>query len=313
MRPEIRLAALAGLLLALSAAGTYLSWRSRRAPPPVAAPAVKPAEAARLILSRPGVEIELRRVGDTWRLTRPVGDLADPNPVQDILEGLAALRVGTEVASDPASYPTYGLHEASATRVQVFSSAQAAAVLDGYFGKRALGHDSAYMRFSRERPVHVALGLADYQLERRADDFRERALVKFDRAELERIMIAAGTRRATLVKSTSGWTASGIKLAPDKAESLVERLAGLRVSVFAPESVTPSEHGLDQPALEAELSTKARRVLVRIGKPKPEGGKAKPLYRYARVEGRDALLLIPVGDADAAINALRGAHRPSGG
>lgn len=294
----IILACLLGTLLAVSGWLLVLSQKVTRTQPFAS---INALAARRLLIDGPSQKIVLEKKEDAWRLTAPVSDLADPEPVEDIIAGLRGLTVGLEMSRDASSYSDFEITESSATRVRLFAGESAASAVDVYFGKEALGYDSLYMRSARDQAVHLTTGLGSYRLRRSADELRQRRLIILDKDAWQKIRLT-GTRTLELLKSSSSWSAAG-RSVTHNWEALLNRLAGLRAAEFASGSETPAATGLEKPSLTVEMSSALRAERLIIGKARAEK-KGPALYHYARVEGRPAVL-IGSADADALIREAR--------
>ncbi|MBI5623023.1 MAG: DUF4340 domain-containing protein [Elusimicrobia bacterium] len=291
-----KLAILAAVLAGLCLAAVTLFWFSSRDTSDAPLAKAKAENVSKLQFDRAGVSTVLEREGDSWRLTSPVRDIADPNPVGDVVNALLGLRIGSEVSSEPSSYAEYAVDDASATRVRLYTSESAAPVFDGFFGRKALGYDSLYLRLSSRKPVHLASGVAPYQLDRHPDEFRERGLTRVDRATLESVSLRFDSRTLEIAKSSTGFVVSGAEASPDKVETAVDRILGLRAGDFSDAPTKPSETGLDKPAIEISVRGSARTTRLLVGRSKPGPKGAPSPYRYTQVEGRPALLLVSGAD-----------------
>lgn len=295
-----KIAVLAGFLAALTAAALLIVWRSGRVERETPLRGIKPGEAVEIILERDSSKIVFERKGGQWRLTAPVRDEADQGAVDDLASGLRALTLGSEVSREVDNYVAYDLNESSATRVRLFVSGRAAASLDGYFGKAGLGYDSLYFRFAGEKPVYLTTGVAAYRLNHGAEDFRQRALFDIDRDAILRISARSADSSFEIAKTSGGWTSTPKGLASDKTEQAVSKLAALRAASFALGAETSAETGFDKPLLSVEISGSVKAAKFTVGKPRVEKS-GKPLYRYVRVDGRPAVLLVPAADVEAII------------
>lgn len=302
---------LAAVLAAMGLASTILYWLSVRDTSASPLSKVLEARISKLQIDREGVSTVLEKEGDSWRMTSPTRDSVDSNPVSDILNALLGVRIGAEASSDPGSYPDYAVHEASATRLRLYTADSAAPVFDGFFGRAALGYDSLYLRLAALKPVYLASGVAPYQLDRKPDEFRERDITRVDRATLEAISLRAEGRDIEIRRSTSGFTVSGIEASPDKVETAVDRILGLRVSDFADAADTRAGAGLDRPGLEISIRGTARSTRLLVGKSKPGPKGVTSPYRFAEVSGRSALLLLSAADLESIVDLL-GARATAG-
>jgi hypothetical protein len=219
-----------------------------------------------------------------WRVLSPVDDLADGRNCLELAASLSALTLGPEVSADPASYAAYGLAETTAARVRVYARESAAAALDGWLGKPALGGSLLYFRASREKPVFLAGGPDADALARSPENYRERRLFPEALGRPVSIRLSAGSRALEMTPDDGDWNAA----------------AGLRIAEFA-----DARSSLGAPAFSMEFRGTARASRWDIGGTRPEKGR-KPVYRYARSEDRPGVVaLVPVFDADALLRRLK--------
>lgn len=290
-----KLARLGLAFVLLAGLALLLNLKSRRGPDEVEPLAGVPAaQVVKIELEKQGKSLSLEKTEGVWRLTAPLSDLADSNSVNDLLNGLLQLSLGSQAASDPSSYPTYELNDSSAAHVRVFTQGSAAASFDGYFGKRAIGYDSLYFRRAGEKPVLIASGLSSYQLERTAEDFRERALSRIDRDALVSAALTVGGKSFEIRKDSASWTASGADLERDRLEPIVTALLNLRITRFPPADFDPKPCAFDKPRLSVELRGAAGKSSFQVGRGSDPKAK-KPDHLCVRAEGREA-----VGEISAA-------------
>jgi PAS domain S-box-containing protein len=203
--------------------------------------------------------------------------------------------VGSEVSRDPSGYADYEVNESSAVRVRVYSRASAAPVLDGYFGKAAMG-DSVYFRPSREATVYLAEGVKSYALRQSAEDLRSKAVLSISVGDLKSLKFA-GPNGFSLASSSESWLASGRKLSADQAAELVLSATSLRFMGFAPADTPAGKTGFEKPAADFTAGGAGRTERVIIGR--EEAGR-----RYAKA-GRGTVGFISKSDADSLLKLLK--------
>lgn len=302
MPPRIKI--LASVLAVVATAAAAMVWRSGRVERTQPLAAIKPVSVSRIQLERGGEEIILERRAGAWKMLAPVQDEADSSLLDELVESLGKLTLGSPVSGEASSYVDFDLTEASATRLRLYTRESAAPVFDAYFGKEALGEETLYLRLPREKPVYLATGLDAYPLRRAAQDWRERDLVSIKADLLESLKVRAGKTSFEIRKSSAGWTATGAAISPEKLEPLVRYLCDARVSEFAPRPMPDKKAGLDPPLVLIEAQGISRAARWRLGKARPEAKGRKPLYHYAKAEGREGLFLVSVYDAEAILRSL---------
>lgn len=284
-------ALLAALLAAVLAGLAFLAER-RHGPAEPSRPlaGLKAADVSRIEVQAAGGGFSLERAGGSWRLAAPLQDDAEAAEAERLSGSLRGLALGTEVSRGPEGLAEYGLDEARAVRVRVFSRASAAPLLDGWFGGTAPG-GSVYYRAQGEAPVLLSEGVSAAELRRDAGELRGRALLGIPLGELESLRFS-GPGGFTLTRSSGGWAAQGRRLSPDDASGLVLAAASLRFLEFAPAGA------LCRPELDLSASGAgtAERILV---------GRAQDGRRCARAERRGAAGYVAAADADPLAKILK--------
>jgi hypothetical protein len=281
-----KLAVLAGALALAALLAVSLARRSGRVDRarPLAG---LPADSIRKItIDRKSGSITLEKEGTDWIMTAPVRDRADQDAAAALAHSLPELSLGAEVASEIESYPAYELDEDHAARARVYGG-DPAPLLDGWFGKAALGYDSLYFRFAKEKPVYLSSGLGAFYLGRTAAELRDRSVAGLPKDSVAKIAVKKGAKT---------WT-------PGKDDELAAALLALRFADFA-DSASPKDAGLEAPAFTAELDTGARSETILVGKLRPEKT-GKPLYRFVRAEKRGVTGLVAAADVDAILARLQ--------
>jgi hypothetical protein len=293
MAPK-KIALLALVAAALAGAAALLFWLQRPAEPARPLAKLRASDLARIELDYNGVHAALENSAGAWRLTAPVQDDADDNAAESLSQSLRGLAVGSEVSRDPSGYADYEVNESSAVRVRVYSRASAAPVLDGYFGKAAMG-DSAYFRPSREATVYLAEGVKSYALRQSAEDLRSKAVLSISVGDLKSLMFA-GPKGFSLASSSGSWLASGRKLSADQAAELVLSATSLRFIGFAPADTPASKTGFAKPVVDLTGGGAGRTERVLIGR--EDAGR-----RYAKAE-RGTVGFVSKSDTDALLKLL---------
>ncbi|HVA67469.1 MAG TPA: DUF4340 domain-containing protein [Elusimicrobiota bacterium] len=299
-----RLGILAAILLALCLVIAYFfshSWA-----PAGKAPLAKIGNSIDVIdISGPTGRIALRKNGSAWVMTSPVDDLADPEACGELIKSLSGLTVGESVAENPASYSEYDIQDASATRVTLSAGKPSKTVFDAYFGKTAIGFNSIYLRWPRQKPVYLAEGLSRYMVSKTASDYRDREVFSVPQDSAATVSVNLGRALYTVEKSSSGWAFKVSKRTPQEASDLVDDLYSLRIANFPPLQTPKSEMGFPRPLISVDLSGGGKKEVLVVGHPvKPAMKKQPPAYDYAQVSGRDSAFYLNVYDVNALLRRL---------
>lgn len=293
-----KLAVLVGVLVALTGIATVLRWQARKTESLNPLDGVKPGTVVKMVVDRGAKTYSLEKTDGTWRLTDPVKDLADQEKAEVAVEQLLFLNLGSIVSRKPESYPNYELQEASATRMRLFVSDDPTPAFDGYFGKKGLGFNSLYFRFSREEPVYLTTGISPYALQKTAEHFRDRSLLRLDSGDLKSVSLKAGTTALKLRRSSATWKAEGRLMPAQSVDALISRLLALKAAEFSSED---PKKAFAEPALTAEFESPALKARYTIGSLLKSG---EPRYHFARVDGRKALLLVAAEDVESILKLI---------
>ncbi|HAM36778.1 MAG TPA: hypothetical protein DEB40_12260 [Elusimicrobia bacterium] len=290
MSPK-RIALTALLAAVMAAGGTVLVWRQRPAQPTRPLAKLQVPDLAKIQVDFDQQNLVLEKAAGTWRLTAPLQDEADSAAIDNLAAKLLDISIGSQVAQEASSYSDYELNESSAVRVRIFSRQQAAPLLDGYFGKPAMGTASAYFRHSREPAVYIVEGVEPYLLKRPADELRSRSLMAMGIGELSSLRFEKPSA-FTLSKGSATWTAAGRKLSSDQAAQIVLALTTLRLAGFAPAGATELKPAIAFTAVGQDRS-------VRVLMDKGNAGQ-----RRVSIEGRPAMGLVSQAETDSIFKLL---------
>ena len=292
MTPK-KIAGTAALALALAAAAAFFVWKGKPAEPQQPLAKIKAEDLSRVEIDFNAQEIVLEKTGDAWRLIAPLKDEAEASRADELAQGLLGLSIGSEVSRDAASLPDYALDEPQATRVRVYSKKSAAPVLDGWFGKAAMG-SSVYFRRHREPAVYLAEGVTARLLRRSPDEWRCRNLMSLTLNELDSLHLERGAD-FVIVKSSGGWSTAHQRLNPEESAEIVLTLSSLRFTDFA----TPArKSGLDHPVLIVTASGRGRSEKILIGR--EDAGR-----RWVEVEGRQAFGFVAKAEIDPILKLIK--------
>ncbi len=200
----------AGLVVALVPLVTLLLWDLARGrePAPVAVewPAVVPGEVDGLRVANATGELEARRVGAHWTLTRggdgPV-EPADPDLIGGVLRSFRSpIRPDARVAARVDDPAVYGL--AGEERVEVELSVQGETVLALELG-RALAGGSSFVRPSGEEAVYRARIPGRYRLDRPLDEWRDHRVTALGKGKVVSLTLDSRGRTWHLERRTEDW------------------------------------------------------------------------------------------------------------
>ena len=253
------------------------------------------AEAARKIVVTSGeATLEVVREDGVWRLTD--GHLADPETVDRALDALREIATSDVITDSAERHETYGVDD-SGVRIEVDAGRRNVDLVvgepasDGGTYVRPAGRDTVFRvsaslrhRFPTDAKQWLKLRLADV-----APD--EATRVEIDLAGAEPWAIEPEP-------AGEGWRLVDPSLLPESfrfdataARSLARTAAALRATEIVEEAPAPSETGLEGEHDIVIVQGPDATTIVHLGTATEDNSV------YARVEGRDALMLIPAYQA----------------
>jgi hypothetical protein len=207
------------------------------------------------------VSWEAAREADGWILRAPVRSRANRGKVDSLLESLAALKAKEFLSEDkkPADIKKFGLEK---PEYQV-SLAMPAANKDIVISLHKDG-DKSYAMTSETNKIIAFEGSLPGDLDKKADELREKKVSEFATWEAEKVLVRNGgfelAAAREKVKDEVQWllqtpgkdAADGTKI-----EDFIRKVEGLEAAAFIDNPGNPAAYGLDKPAAEFRVWTKA--------------------------------------------------------
>jgi hypothetical protein len=222
-----------------------------------------------LEITRPQNErVVISKVGEAWRITDPLDAPADQSNIESALNRLADLRITRIVASQPESYARLQVDDANAVKVIVRAGeAKLAELLVGKYGGGV-----TMVRMDERAEVFGASGSLRYAFDRELKSWRNRKVVSFETAEVEKIRFENHRGTFEFERTEDGWNAVRSKptlrdFDPKKVTGLVSTAARLTASDFASEDTSPARAGLSKPKATVILTTKEgpQAIVLEVG------------------------------------------------
>lgn len=223
-----------------------------------------------------GARTVLARTEDGWVLP-DAGDFpADRDKVEQLLERLAGLRLTVPVATSAGARERFRVAEDAHERRLVLEG-DGETLAELYLGT-SQGVRQVHARAGDGEAI-LAVELPTYEAPTDPDDWLDRTVLQFDAATVRAVRLdGLALRRASgSTPEQDGaphWTAEGLpedrSLAPEAVDTLVERLAALRIGGLLGAGEVP---GLDDPVLDVALERDADdAVRYRLGRlPEDDG------------------------------------------
>ncbi len=179
--------------------------------------------------------IELQKIGDEWRLTKPVEYKAFDIVMQYLLQDLGAMMVDGIVTNRPESFPEFGVTEELGTKFRAWAGDKQ--VLDVIVGKNATHMDHTYVREAGKNDIVFWRGLFSEYSTRQPNDWRDKIIFDYNPEDIITVSTVEGGLTHTLARKDTSWvyTENGKDVGADqsKADTIVQLLAALRGDAFA--------------------------------------------------------------------------------
>jgi len=234
----------------------------------------------KIALSKPagdagaGVEVELTRSGEDWKITKPIAATANQPNVKSLLDNLKTLKATELIDGSKASYGKFGVSDDKALHA-VFSKGNGVA-LDLYFGDS--GGRGQMTRIAGKDGVYATKGYSSFLYSRDVKGWRDMAILKFEDSDVTNVNIDnangsfafvhdAGKTTKNEFKPAKGGSAEPIKNYDEsKLVDLLRAYKALSADNFADKGKTEAELGLEKPVATIQFTLKdgAKRQ-VRVG------------------------------------------------
>jgi len=255
------------------------------------APASGLAPSRDLPSSQAGGTVVLEKTGDQWNIARPLPFPADRDGARFIVDGLVAFAVGERLSDRADSHGVYGVDDSSGVTVRVHGEGEKDPV-SLVFGKMAPDETHLYVRPAGKNDVYLASGLRRTDLDKPADQWRDRRLLRLGEGEsITRLTVTRGKSTIDFVKTSDTWKVNGWPADNNKADNVMLQLRNFYAEGFIdpPEAVDLKKWGLDKPALSFSIVTSSQtQAEFRVGA--KDGALAR---RPAQRAGQDILYWAP--------------------
>ena len=179
-----------------------------------------------VIIEGPSGAIRLEMGGGVWTAN---GFEADSSAIDRLVRALEEVAVVSVAGTNPANHERFGLTRDSALAI---GTGEGPLVLLGKAGTR---FRTAYARLPEGDVVSLIEGDLRSAAARGLADWRNKVVLRADTAAVARIVVTHGGETRLYERQDSVWTVSGDTAEPVTVNSLLQELATLRASGFAPE------------------------------------------------------------------------------
>ena len=151
-------------------------------------------------------KIEVRKIDNKWRLESPIKDQADNSLIDNLLMSLEGWQKDStipakEMAADKNKLSEFGLDKA---KLRLGLTGEGAPP-DILFGKDAALEGKMYVRFENSNETFLAAQSIKKEIEKKADEFRDRKLTDLITANVSRVVLKTPAGEMELEKKGDHW------------------------------------------------------------------------------------------------------------
>jgi hypothetical protein len=212
--------------------------------------------------------IELRLKDNTWEVTSPMKDRANPELVQKLLEGMAQLEWIDSFKRKDLERDDYR-RTGMATAIEVRLLSDSKTVAQCRIGGKGVLEDSVYVGVGDEKDdhIHLARTSLDALIQKSPDDWRDEKLVRLKAADIRRFSLSAGngaiefTREAgqpwQLVKPLQ------TRASDERVNAVIAAILNLKISP-GKDAVPPSTSARSQPPMKIKIEAAGEAAPVEL-------------------------------------------------
>jgi hypothetical protein len=199
---------------------------------------IDPDKVTKVHIKKTDSDVELVKAGGDWKLTKPVQAPADGGAVTSMLAAVKELKLEDVISTRKEKFATYQV-DSTGTQVEIWQGDKQ--MLSAVVGKSSSDWTHTFVRRAGEDAVYRAEGVLSYNFNRRPDDWRDKAILKFEEPAIKRVVLEYPKEKlqvavAHMDSTHWGYTAAGGK--PEAADSLtaarlVSNAAKLSTATFA--------------------------------------------------------------------------------
>ncbi len=218
---------------------------------------------------------QARKKADEWFLESPVKALARKGPVEEVLRALSNLKAKDFVAEEKpdAEVAKYGLKEPEYS-ITLGLPAKNQEIMFSLHKQ----DETVYATTSVSNKIVTAEGQVLTDIEKKAEDLREKQVAVFNSWEANQVRVNKGDLALTVAKDKDNkWAFEGApreEADPSRVETFIRKIESLEAVEFIDSPAELKTYGLDPPQAEVTVWTKdgekAREVRVLVGTEDPE-------------------------------------------
>jgi hypothetical protein len=236
----------------------------------------------------------LKKIGETWRMVEPVDYPVVASTVDSMTKVLGELRVIDVISEKPSSHEKFEVDKEHGVHVTAMSGSET--LVELIVGQNKAG--ITFVRLPKSDKVYRLKGGIRYNLDRSIKTLREKAIVKIEMDDLDKVVFTQKDASLTLAREGEG---SSVTVKPvgteienfdnNKATGVVRSGIRLHAVDFVDEKLPAETTGLDETAdkyvVEGKKDDKPYTVTVFLGKKKEDKSQV-----YTKSSESDQIYLI---------------------
>ena len=229
--------------------------------------------AALQIKADSGETTTLEAADGAWQIVEPTSVAADESEASAITSSLASLDVQRVVEEEPEDLEPFGLAD---PRIDVaFKLEEEADFRHLLIGEQTPTGGNLYASVEGESRVFLISNFLDRTFNRTTFDLRDKAILEFDRDEVDTVEVAGKEQTVRLARNENEWTLT----APwqgrgdyGTSEGLLGRLSTAQMRSIETEDASDlSSFGLDAPEITVTVSAASSQATLLVGEKSPDG------------------------------------------
>jgi len=245
-------------------------------------------DVTKLSIERGDQAIRCEKTNDHWKITSPVETEGDRYSIEGVISSVRNAKIERVVAEQPEDLSGYGLDPPRSKIILTFKDGNSDTL---FVGEKNPTGTYAFVRVNDDPRVLLGSSSLYYSANKKLFDLRDKSVLKFERDDVESMVLHVGRKKFELEKKGEEWRLTypiSDKADRDEINKILNRLRNARAREFVEEEPEDlAEYGLDKPAFQIDLylaPNKARKTLL-VGKKKDD-------RYYAKDEGRKPVFLV---------------------